>query len=519
MLRSLTRSQVIRASRWTLAAIVTAGVAQAQDEELAGTPRAALELFLSATRAGRYDRATTVFPDGTQNGPELARDLRAVMDEYIEVDPSKVSDSSDGKPGPTNPAGHVEIGRVPVAAATEPIRMQREPAGKWVFTPTTLAHVPGWYANLPDQWIRKVLPEPLLRSGPRDVLWWQWLALLPIALLSLGFGWLLAFVSRVVLREIAERTSREFDPQLIRRLAGPLILLGTVAVAHSLSAAVFFTVPAKDFISSLESALLLIGLFWVLLRVVDISIEALRASAFAQGRPERLALLPLFSKGAKITLGALAIVEALQRLGYPAASLIAGLGVGGLAVALAAQKTVENLFGSVMLGLDQPFRPGDLVQFDTVVGTVESIGLRSTRIRTAGRSVITMPNGRLSDMRIESFAPRDRMRLDFTLSLLQSTRADQLRKIIADIQVYLDGLPDVKTDKGTVYLTGVTTSSLDIAVGLSIDTRSDDTFQKARQEILLTVLAIVEANGTFLAMPARAVHMIGGGEMEGKKGG
>ncbi len=482
--------------------------AAGQEEDLTNTPRSAFDYFLHATRAGRFGDATAVFPSNSKADAETARELRAVIDDYLTVDLTKISDSPEGKKDDHLPANAEEIGRVPGTNGNEPIRMMREAStGHWVFTPATLSHVPEWYAGLRDRWIRDSLPAPLLRYGPRDVLWWQWLALIPIILCSYGLGIFLAYLVRAVLRVIARRATREFDTRLIHQLAGPLTLLAAATVADALADQLFFTQQAKALTGSLVSASMLLAVFWGLLRSIDLGIDALRGTLFAKGRPERLALLPLFSKAAKVVLGAVAIVEVLQRLGYPAASLIAGLGIGGLAVALAAQKTVENLFGSVILGVDQPFRPGDLVKVDDVVGTVETVGLRSTRIRTASRTRVTLPNGRLSDMRIESYSARDRMRVDFVLGLVQSTRVEQLRKIISEIQSYLSALPNIHSDPATVFLTAVTPNSLDISIGFSIDTTDDATFQKARQDVLLRILGIVEENGSALAMPSRAVHL------------
>ncbi len=473
---------------------------------MASTPRAALDYFLHATRTGHYDEATAVFPTGSTAGAETARDLRAVLDERLSLDLSKVSDNPEGKPGKTG-ASVEDIGRIPAGNGSEPVRMMREQTGKWVFTPATLGRVPGWYASLPDRWIRDILPERLLRYGPRDVLWWQWIALVPIALISFGLGIFLAYIARVILRAIARRMARDFDTRLLHQLAGPLILLAAVAVAQVLADFLFFTKQARAFLDSLTSAAVIFAVFWGVLRSIDLGIEALRGSMFAKGRPERLALLPLFSKAAKVILTIATAIEVLQKLGFPAASLLAGLGIGGLALALAAQKTVENLFGSVILAVDQPFRPGDVVQVDGLTGTVESIGLRSTRIRTVARTRVTFPNGRLSDMRIESYAPRDRTRMDLVLSLVQSTRVDQLRRIISEIDGYLRGLPQVHSDPPTVFLTGITTNSLDVSIGLSIDTTDDVTFQKARQDILLALLGIVEQNGSSLATPVRTVRL------------
>src|SRR5262249_18915816 len=145
------------------------------------------------------------------------------------------------------------------------------------------------------------------------------------------------------------------------------------------------------------------------------------------------ALIPVGTRVIKVLVVAIAIISVLTELGWPVASLLAGLGIGGLALALAAQKTVENLFGAVAVALDQPFREGDLIKFDSFLGTVEAVGLRSTRIRTLDRTLVTVPNGRIADSHIESYAARDRMRLTCELGLTYGTTTAQMRQILGSI--------------------------------------------------------------------------------------
>lgn len=139
----------------------------------------------------------------------------------------------------------------------------------------------------------------------------------------------------------------------------------------------------------------------------------------------------------------------LAQFDYPVGTLLAGLGIGGIAVALAAQKTVENLIGSVAIGIDKPFRVGDAVKIDDLEGTIEEVGLRSTRIRTAERSVVSIPNGKLADMRTESFAPRDRFRFSATVGLAYSTTAAQLEAIVGEIEAWFRAQPKIWKD--TIY--------------------------------------------------------------------
>ena len=219
-------------------------------------------------------------------------------------------------------------------------------------------------------------------------------------------------------------------------------------------------------------------------------------------------LLPLGRKLAKVLLLAIGVVSVLNELGFHVESLLAGLGIGGIALALAAQKTVENLFGSVAIGVDQPFRVGDFVKVEDVVGTVESIGMRSTRIRTLDRTVVTLPNGKLADLKAETFAARDRLRLFANLGLVHGTTAAQLRAVIAGVEKALQAHPRIWPGGTTVRFTEFREAALNVEVMAWLQMTDWNAFTAERQELLLRFLEVVEAAGTSLAYPTRTVHLV-----------
>jgi len=186
---------------------------------------------------------------------------------------------------------------------------------------------------------------------------------------------------------------------------------------------------------------------------------------------------------------------------------LAGLGIGGLAVAFGAQKTVENLFGSVSLAIDQPFRVGDFVKVEDFVGTVEEIGIRSTRFRTLDRTVISIPNGNLSDQRLETFAARDRMRLAMTIGVEYSTTHAQMIEVIEGCERVLRDHPRIWPDAMVVKFKEFGASSLDIEImaWFAVPTWAD--FQHCRQEVLLGFMKVVEDAGTGFAFPTRTLHV------------
>ena len=184
-----------------------------------------------------------------------------------------------------------------------------------------------------------------------------------------------------------------------------------------------------------------------------------------------------------------------------------GLGIGGLALAFGAQKTIENLFGSISLAADQPFRVGDFVKIEDFTGNVERIGMRSTQIRTLDRTLISLPNGKLADMQIEDFASRDRIRLAATVSLAYGTTEEQVRRVVAGIETMLRAHPKVWPEVVVARLAALSVSSLDVEVLCWFETRDYGEFRDYRQEALLGIMGVVREAGTGLAFPTQTVHV------------
>jgi MscS family membrane protein len=480
------------------------------------SPRASLSEYLSACNRGEYARAAEfleLLPSESTQGPSLARKLKAVIDRHLSLDLDAVSAESlgnraDGLAGSTEELGKIADAKgklLPVRL----VRRERNNVDRWVFSRATVQSVDAWFGDLPHRWMVDHLPEPLLRPGPRGVLRWQWIALPLLALLSLMVGVAVSRLVVPVLRLIASKTPATWDDAIIARLGGPLALATAVGVSFLALPLLALYAAADKFVSGMLRTGFFVALFWTLLRCVDVLTDLIKLSPWGVTHVASRSLVSLAARISKVALAVLAIVAVISELGYPVASLIAGLGIGGLALALASQKTVENLFGAFSLGVDQPFREGDFVKVDDFMGTVEAIGLRSTRVRTLDRTLISIPNGKLAEMRIESFAPRDRIRLACTLGLVYGTTANQMRLVVAGLEQILREHPKIFPEGITVRFKELTASSLDIEVSAWFSTADYTEFQDIRQELLLQFMEVVEKAGTSFAFPTRTVHLAG----------
>ncbi len=491
--------------------------AEPEDPEVApDSPRTSLQAYLDDGRAGAWDEAARYLdvPESRKaEGPILAERLKAVLNKYVWFDLDKTSAESGGDSDDGLSPGVEKVGEIPVAEgrtqAVYMVRQSDDAGGYWAFSPNTVGRIDGWYDQLDDRWIRERLPEPLLLPGPFSILLrWQWVALSLLFLGAWALGRLLGGLTRAFLARVAARTRTGWDDKLLKRIGPPLSFGWGLAVFRVALPSLSLTARAEGLFHSLVVAGAAIVVFWALWRSVHVFAEILLSTPWAAESSSARNLLTIganLAKGVIVGAGAVAVLSAL---GYPVTTLLAGLGIGGLAFAFGAQKTVENLFGSIALAVDQPFRVGDFVKVEDFVGTVEDIGLRSTRFRTLDRTVISIPNGNLSDQRLETLTARDRMRLATVIGLEYATTHAQMQEVLAGCERVLREHPKIWPDAMVVKFKEFGASSLDIEIMAWFQVPTWADFQLCRQEVLLGFMKVVEDAGTGFAFPTRTVHLI-----------
>ena len=220
-------------------------------------------------------------------------------------------------------------------------------------------------------------------------------------------------------------------------------------------------------------------------------------------------LVPIVRKSAKVFLVIAGGVMIVQNLGYSVSSLLAGLGIGGAALALASKDTVANIFGSIVIFLDQPFYVGDWIEIGDKEGTVEEVGLRVTRIRTFANSVITIPNSQLTTMAINNWSRMRKRRITFTARLPYGTRPDQMVAAVEAIRKVIRNDPRLCQDFSLVNFTELGPHSLDILVYCFTTTTNWAEHLQIRQEFLLEIMGEIDALGLDFALPTQTVNMAG----------
>lgn len=477
------------------------------------SPRASVAAFLASVRKGDFQQAAIYLelPKGEHAAPAmLAAHLQAVLARRLWIDVESLSGAAEGNLADGLTPRLEQIGVIKLARDRElPVRLARarstDPVG-WRISRTTVAEIDALYVELPDRWALENAPAWLQVVGPGDLMWWQWFGVLTVLVLAAGFGRILSWLTRRLLSRITLHTRTGWDEALVARARGPLALFWMIVLAYAASPYLVLPPPAAAHALTFVKTGMIVAVFWSALRSIDLATDVIAGSPALYGKTAG-ALLPVMSRITKVAVFAMLVVAVLSGVGLPVGSLLAGLGVGGIALALAAQKTVENVFGAISIGADVPFHVGDTIKVDGLTGTVEALGLRSTRVRTADRTLVTIPNGKLADARIESFTARDRLRLGAILGLEYGTTAEQMRAILIAIEEALRDHPRIWAEGVVVRFIAFSASSLDIEINAWFVTRDWNEFQTFRQDMLLEFMAIIERNGASFAFPTQTIYV------------
>lgn len=488
----------------------TENEAAEEEQGAPDSPRAAMREFRRLTRTGDFTGAARYLDlskVSSNDGPLLAQHLKEVLNRRLWLDSSKLSPESHGNVTDNQAPDREQLGTIRGASGQpEPVVLVRKsyrPNTHWVFSAETVAQIEPWYDHLESLWLSEHLPKPLLKMGPKLLRWWQWIALVP---LLLG-AWAISYAAARVARAVATRTLNEARISSVHQLHGPGTLAVMVAVVLAALPWLGLYQPAYALLQRWCSAFLLVAVFWALWRGVNLARRSVSSSRWAQESVSAHSLLSLGARLAKFAVAAAAFVIVLSQLGYQATTIITGLGIGGVALALAAQKTVENLFGAFSLAIDQPFREGDTIKVDNIEGVVEAVGLRSTRIRTADRTVIAIPNGKLADMRVETISRQDRLRFYCTFGVAHGS-SDKLEGIASEIKKLLAAEPLVDSSSIGVRFVGLNDAGLNLEIGAMLGTTDGGKFMDAKERLLLGIVRAVEQAGASMAHPSRRIELV-----------
>lgn len=321
---------------------------------------------------------------------------------------------------------------------------------------------------------------------------------------------LAAFLLRSVLKSALKRTGKRshgFVGSLARDLTKPTSFL-VILVGIYISLRIHDLSPSAANLSGRVFLFFLtVNVLWLLMRCVDAVGEQM--AAVADGTESRMddQLIPILRKLVKVILVAIGIIFYMQSNGYPVSGILAGMGIGGLAMALAAQDSIAGIFASVVIFLDKPFMVGDFVEVKGVVGTVEEIGIRSTRIRTVGKTLVTLPNKEIMDSNINNFSKRPMRRTETTVGVTYDTTPGQMRELLDRLRTMLTDDEMVDSESIFVHFAGFGDSSLDVELKYFICSADYRRWLDMREDINLRIMDVVYDLGLDFAFPSTTVYL------------
>jgi len=464
------------------------------------TPKGTVVGLVTAAKQGNLERAadylqSTLAPSERQ---ALAEKLRVVLDRKLLTTFDGVSDKPDGDlaDGLTNrdQVGVIESGGGNVDLFVERVERGKGTPPIWLFAAGSLQEIPRLYLELQPPWFEQHLPEWMLATPWLSVPIYRWLAILlflPLVFVIAGFS--TRALTAVLDRVFGRGTREHFGRKIVSAWPLRLLVLGLFFYTASF---VGLTLATRTFWHRVSQTVIVIAVCWLSLRLID------EVAEFSLRRLERgqrsgdTALVRLVTRLLKATAVILTGLLLLYFSDVDLTAALTGLGVGGLAIGFGAQKTIENLFGGIMLISDQPVKVGDECRVGGFHGTVEDIGLRSTRIRTMGRTVVSVPNGQLAAMSLENFTVRDRILFHHTIALGRQATADQLRSVLAQIRRMLASHPALDSASARTRFIKVTGYSLELEIVAYVLETDYPAFLAIQEELLLGVMDIMETTGT-----------------------
>ena len=490
------------------------------------TPRSTVTALIRALAAQNYELAGRYFSMEEQDaarGASLARALQASLDAggelatFADLSNDLAGDIKDGLPPDFEQVGQLDGGD------QSPILLVRRDLGTsvetqvaeqgpfWQIAEPTITELEERQAQIGGS---ETMERGALIAGAPAV---DWLILLGFLLGAFIVLRLLAMFFLWVMRRTLAHPDRHGVYRFLHAALPPFSLLLAAIATRVWGSEAPVAIVARQVVLRYIGIVVWIAIAWFAIRLVDAIAQKVTSKLDATERRQAASAVTLARRAAKLIMIAVAAVAILDTLGIDVTTGIAALGIGGLALALGAQKTVENLVGSVTVVADRPVQVGDFCSVGDVLGWVEDIGMRSTRIRTLNRTVVTIPNGDFSSRQIENYTRRDRFLFNPVIGLEYGLSAQKLREGLAIIEKALVEHPLIAEDPRRARLANFGPSSLDVEVFAYIEVSDYAESLAIREELLLTMFERLEDAGLAIAYPTQTLYLRPDqGSLEGK---
>ena len=479
------------------------------------TPSSAVLGFLRAAQSGDYGIAAQYLQMNAARrqaeGEQLATQLKYVMDGTAFSGRVGNFTQPEGIPQEGVPFGRQRIGTMAsgdVEVDLDLVRVSDPVAGKiWLVSSDTLAKVPELYDQVEARQVEHKLPSVLVKHQLGGMPLWQWLALLLALPVAAAISWLVLVLLEIPLRWWA-RWRGHSDIANWRSVSGPAWLLAGTLVHEFFVRYLGIALLPRHYYFQTASIALIVGFAWIAWRALRWFLRGVRTRALSHGHAGTGSLMLLGERIVKAVIVVTGAFAALTTLGFNMSTALAGLGIGGLAIGFGAQQTIANLFGGVSILGDEVIRVGDTCRFGDRTGTVEDIGLRSTRVRTEERTLLAIPNGTVATINVENLSRRDKILFKTTLGFRPETKADHLRYVLSEIRRMLYSHPKIDTKSVRVRLTEIAAAgSLSVEVVSYVLTVDFNEFAAVREDLLLRIMDLVDDAGASVALPSQTLYI------------
>ncbi|MCP4638992.1 MAG: mechanosensitive ion channel family protein [bacterium] len=454
-----------------------------------------------------------------EKGAELAAYLKRVLDHHGKVIYQEIHNNPDGVP-----YVHIDhpAGRVVVA----PVADEETGVKEWKFTAKTLETIVDVYDAVRDEepavvtdtakeprilsiavrdWVGGHFPFLLKRSVLLEN--YQWCGLFLIILAGMAVSRLLAGMVVLALRRWFRHQRMSLDQKLERDFVRPIRIALMAWVWFLALKSIALPSDTYYYLRIIVATISAAGGVWAFYRMVDILGQYLAERAARTENKFDDILVPLFTRSLKVFVGAFGIVFVAEVAGFRPTSVLAGLGIGGLAFALAAKDTVANIFGSLTILLDRPFQIGDWVIVGDVEGSVESVGIRSTRIRTFYNSLISLPNSQLISATVDNMGARRYRRVSTKLGVTYDTPPEKIEAFCEGVRELIRQHPYTRKDYYHVWLNEFASDSLNILLYCFWETPEWSTELRERHRLFLDIIRLAKSLGVEFAFPTQTLHL------------
>lgn len=478
------------------------------------TPRGTVIGFIEALASRNYARASRFMDlrgvdQRATDGERLAEGFQRLLDARGNMLPySIISDDHQGRLDDDLPQTKERVGSLHAEGETIDLYLEQtgdEENPMWLISNQTVLEIAAVDVD------EALLIERYSPGFLENTYWFgvplaHWLVILLVAAVAYFGSWLIVSVILFLLLKLWGRAKEESVEGVLRSFSLPIRLYLAVWVFVGLSERLGISIVLRQRFSGLTVIIGIVAFLILLWKLSDFLTRLTQRRMSRRGNVSGISIVLFLRRTAKVAIVVFGSISILGTLGYDVTTGLAALGIGGIALALGAQKTVENFVGSVTLVVDQPVRVGDYCKVGDTDGTVEKIGMRSTRIRTGERSTVTIPNREFSSATIENFATRDRFLFNPTIALRYETSTDQIRFLLAEIRAIMYSHPFVSPDPARIRFEEIGESSLNLGIWAYITTPGFDQYLEVKEDLLLRIMDKVKESGTDFSIPSQTLY-------------